>query len=477
MPLFDPDALQRWSGGQWTRIPDTPVHGFSIDSRKIEAGACFVALKTESRDGHDFLEAAAQKGASFALTERVVSESSLPQLVVDSTLASLQAIARNWRMQFSGKVVGVTGSCGKTSTKEMITTVLGAETLSTSGNLNNFLGVPLTLLRIDPQRHRFAVIEAGISEPGEMQVLADMIRPDVGVVTMVGAAHLEALESEEIVAREKSILLRQVQQGGHLVFPESCRRFSAFEEFDAEVHSISLNESRPDSVYFSYNYKLNQVAHSCRSTSETATRGSSGEVVDCRLGFPGGPQIDFQLNPMSVGMLSNAAVALTVGHCLGRAPEILVNALRDWKPASRRGEVHSIGDQAYYVDCYNANPDSMRDALDGFCRQFEGYRRLFVIGGMKELGSVSEVAHAAVGEAIELGAEDVCIFIGEECEVSRQRMLDRGYPTGRVMWFARAEEARDVVDDFRGAIFVKGSRAYALEQLVPVRDGRRAVSC
>ena len=241
MAAFDPDSLARWADGRWTAVPSVPVLGFAADSRLLMPGQVFVALKTEKRDGHAYVAAAQSAGACAALVGAPVAGASIPQLVVGSPLAALQAIARRHRLAFHGPVVGITGSAGKTSTKDLLAILLGgadsgevpgsgarAPVLATRENLNNQIGVPLTLTRLDPAVHSFAVIEAGISAPGEMAVLAKTIEPDIAIITLVAPAHLRDLGTLETVAREKAALAARVRRGGVAVFPVSCAQFAAF---------------------------------------------------------------------------------------------------------------------------------------------------------------------------------------------------------------------------------------------------------
>ena len=238
MSAFAPEKLATWTGGSWTRIPGGVLAGFNQDTRTLSAGQVFVALKTDRRDGHDFLNDAQKGGAVAALTGREVSGSTLPQLVTSDPLAAFQRIAREHRREFHGPVVGVTGSVGKTSTKDLLALLLGGspDVLATEGNLNNFIGVPLTLTRLNPT-HRAAVVEAGISVRGEMAGLAEMIEPDHSVVTLVGPAHLEKLGSIENVAFEKSRLPAANRPGGLAVFPASCW---AYEPFRALANPLVL---------------------------------------------------------------------------------------------------------------------------------------------------------------------------------------------------------------------------------------------
>ena len=169
MAVFSPDTLAQWTGGRWTVPPLSPLTGFAIDTRKVRPGQIFVALKTDQRDGHEFVASAEAAGASAALVALPNPAVALPQLVVADPLGAFQTIARAHRRNFRGPVVGISGSAGKTSTKNLLALLLGGEAggvLATEGNLNNHLGVPLTLTRLNPAEHRFAVIEAGISGSG-----------------------------------------------------------------------------------------------------------------------------------------------------------------------------------------------------------------------------------------------------------------------------------------------------------------------
>jgi len=206
---------------------------FGVDTRALRPGDVFVALRTERRDGHDFLADAATAGAAAALVAVPDRAVPLPQLVVPDPLAAFQAIAREHRRTFRGAVVGISGSAGKTSTKDLLALLLGGAScgvVATEGNLNNHLGVPLTLTRLDPAVHRFAVVEAGISAPGEMAPLAGMIEPDVALITLVAAAHTRDLGGLEGVAREKALLPAAVRPGGVAIVPRSTLDFAAFRD-------------------------------------------------------------------------------------------------------------------------------------------------------------------------------------------------------------------------------------------------------
>ena len=207
MPDFDSAKLQAWTSGEWKSGAPSTISGFSIDTRTLQRGELFIALKTENGDGHDFLAKAKNAGASGALVARFSPNLSLSQLLVGDPLAALQTMAALHRQEFHGPVIGVTGSCGKTSTKELLALLLGDDQVHRNReNYNNHLGVPLTLLEIDPETHDFAIIEAGMNIPGEIESLSRLIDPTASIITMVANTHLEAFGSIECIAREKSML-------------------------------------------------------------------------------------------------------------------------------------------------------------------------------------------------------------------------------------------------------------------------------
>ncbi len=438
MPAFDPDFLARAASGAWTRPPAVQPAGFCIDSRVVRPGEVFVALRTPARDGHTFLRAARDAGAAAALVATPdPALQDLPQLVVPEPLTAFQAIAAAWRRRFSGPVVGVTGSAGKTSTKELLALLLSSvrgDTLATAGNLNNHLGVPLTLLRIDPAAHRFAVIEAGIGGPGEMDPLAGMIEPDLAIVTLVAAAHLEALGDLDGVAKEKARLPAGARSGARKFFPASCLEYAAFRDLPPPAVAV-----RPS------------VSHSGEST-----------LIELDLG---GLTHAFSVRRVSDGMAGNAALALTAAHALGVAPDQLRARLAGWRPAALRGEIRRDDDGRWlYVDCYNANPASMHDALAAFAGTAPAeLPRLYVIGGMEELGAAAADLHRHLGTALRdaLRPGDSAVVLA-----AASQDVVAGAEHSAVVAAADLDEVRARLASFRGAVFIKGSRRYRLESLL-----------
>ena len=456
MPNFSPETLASWTSGRWTAQPVAALSGFAIDTRQLRASQIFVAIKTEKRDGHDFLAAAEAAGASAALVATPDRTLALPQLVVADPLAAFQAIAREHRRAFPGPVVGISGSAGKTSTKNLLALLLGGEAggvLATEGNLNNHLGVPLTLTRLDPAAHKFAVIEAGVSAPREMVPLAAMIEPDVALITLVAPAHTAELGGIGGVAIEKAVLPAAVRPAGVAIFPRQCAEFAAFRELDVRQMVIERAEViRPaeppkDKVYFSVTHR--------------------GDATAVALAYGPPPPLTFTFRRVSDGMAQNAVLAICAALWLGVECEKIQTRLADWQPAKLRGELRRDGERLLYLDCYNANPASMADALDAFYSVAPADQpRLFVLGGMEELGRESEMFHRALGRSLRLRPGDFLFVIGAEAEAVRTGALESGAHAARIAVVGSLEPIATLVADWRGAVFVKGSRRYQLEKAV-----------
>lgn len=450
MPTFNPAQLAAWTGGRWTAAPDRALTGFSQDSRGLREGDVFVALSTGKRDGHDFLAAARAAGASAAIVARADAAVALPQLVVADPLAAFQSIAREHRRAFPGVVVAVSGSAGKTSTKDLLALLLGGApaVLATEGNLNNHIGVPLTLARLDPAAHTHAVIEAGISAPGEMETLAAMIEPDHGIITLVAPAHTEALGDVENVAREKSVLLRHVRPGGLGVISAQCRGFKAFRELPL-----------PPLV----------VASETESAAAPRTAGyAAAFTADAtELAVGGGRRFTFRR--VTRGMARNAALALVLAMRLGVSDNRIQSALDSWRPAKWRGEIRRDGlGRLLYIDCYNANPASFADALEAFHELAPPPQpRLYVVGCMEELGPDAGRHHRALGAGLKLRAQDELFVTGGHAAAVAEAAAAAGAASARIDIFDTKDGVAGRLAEFRGAVFVKGSRRHALEQVLP----------
>lgn len=422
--------------------------GFNQDTRTLGAGQVFVALKTDRRDGHDFLNEAQQGGAVAALTSRAVAGSTLPQLVTTDPLVAFQRIAREHRREFHGTVVGVTGSVGKTSTKDLLALLLGGSpnVLSTQGNLNNSIGVPLTLTRLE-STHRAAVVEAGINMPGEMAELATMIEPDHSIVTLVAPAHLEKLGSVEGVASEKARLPAANRAGGLAVFPVACWTYAPFQALANPLVLVPENESMTKVTARAVKFNVFHRPDQTELTLDGKRR--------------------FKLRRVSAGMAQNAALALTLASELGVQDASLQSRLDGWLPSKWRGELRRSGEATVYCDFYNANPASMSDAIDAFNAAVSAdLPRLYVLGSMEELGANSASYHQQLGRRLHLRRGDFLFALGSQAAALREGLLENGNDPAQVAVVAEVSAVRERLAGFKGAVFLKGSRRYQLETVL-----------
>ena len=449
---FAPTYLANWTGGRWLSSPVVPLCGFTQDTRQLKPGQVFVALKTDQRDGHDFLKMALSAGASAALVSQPDPSLVLPQLVVADPLKAFQAIAREHRRLFREPVVGISGSCGKTSTKNLLSQLLGGDptVLATEGNLNNHLGVPLTLTRLRSEAHKFAVIEAGISGPGEMAELADMIRPDYGVITLVAHAHTAELGGINGVAREKAVLLKNLREGGLGVFPKQCWDFAAFQDLPQTsivVAPTGASVKAPRVMNF----------------GATFTPAGTSLVVGNR---------QFRFRRVSRGMAQNAALAIVLASELGVTDVAIQQALENWQAAKWRGEFRREAGRLLYLDFYNANPASMEDALETFYAIApDNEPRLLVLGCMEELGPDAHLHHGNLGRSLQLRPQDRAYVIGGDAAAVVAGAVEAGTPSERIKSVDALAPVAVEIAAFQGAVFVKGSRRYGLEKVLPVVAG------
>lgn len=419
--------------------------GISTDSRTLQRGALFVALSGPNFDGHDFVPAAAERGAAAALVERPLPVD-LPQVVVRDALAALSMFAQAWRRQFDIPVIGVTGSNGKTTTKELIGAILSplGSCLVTRGNLNNHIGVPLTLLQLNAT-HRYAVIEMGANHQGEIAHLASLAEPTIGIVTNAGAAHLEGFGSLDGVAKGKGELFQSLPVNGTAVVNADDKYASLWRD----------NRSAERVLTFGFEQPADFMAHKVN-----AGGGADGFRIDFDLVTPAGTK-PVTLALAGLHNLRNALGAAAATFAAGATLDQIVAGLGAMRAVSGRLELKPAINGAYLVDdSYNANPSSLKaglDALGGFAG-----KRWLVLGDMLELGESANELHAEVGRYARQAGIERLFAVGKHSHFAVEA-FGRG-----AQWFADvepliAETKRSLTPDV--AVLIKGSRANRLERV------------
>ncbi len=420
------------------------ITSITTDSRKVCKSCLFIPLKGERADGHDFIEQTFEAGVTCTLSEKEI-ETDKPVIVVESCYQAIKDIAEFYRSLFNIPVIGVSGSVGKTSTKEMIASVLGAkyDVLKTQGNFNNELGVPLTLFGLE-EHHQVAVVEMGISDFGEMTRLGKMVKPTICVITNIGDCHLENLQDRNGVLKAKTEM-----------FIHRSKNASVFLNGD-DTHLATVTDVEGTKTVF---YGLN--SSNTYYGENIDNQGVKG--IKCTLCTPKN-KIDVTIPAIGTYMVSNALVAVAIGEQLGMTAHEIAKGVESYKTVGSRDGVIENGYITIIDDCYNANPVSVKGGIDTLTN-FKG-RRVCILGDMKELGTNSKQLHFETGEYAKKKSVDVLVAIGEAaCDISQGA---KGGNT-QVYYFADVPTAVDSLKDIicRGdTVLVKASRAMKLETVV-----------
>ena len=436
--------------------PEDVAQGYSIDSRTVGPGQLFFAVKGERLDGHDFVESALERGAVTAVVRRDQLRRYREQarlLAVENTLVALQTLAMAVRKLWGKPLIGVTGSMGKTTTKEAIAHVLSARfrVLKSEGNFNNHFGLPLMLLKLEPE-HDVAVIEMGMSHAGEIRALAKIAQPEIGVVTNVAPVHLEFFDSVAGIARAKYELVESLPAGGTAVL-------NADDEYVSQ---------------FGRDFKGKVVMYGTRATADVRAesvrnRGAAGSEFDVVIGSV---REHATLRLVGEHNILNALAAVAVGLERGLKPSEAVGALANLAPADKRGEVLRLGNITVINDGYHCNPKA-RSAMVDALAAMPAQRRIVVAGAMLELGPAGEDLHRQVGQHIAEKKIDVLLGVHgpaeamvEAARLAGMRAEFAATPEEAGEWLAR--EARD-----GDAVLMKASRGVKLEKALEVWKARR----
>ena len=424
------------------------ISGIATDSRTVAPGELFVALRGPTFDGHDFITAATARGAVAVLCDHLVTEQPLPQIVVADTQRALGDLAAFWRHRFQLPVAAITGSSGKTTTKEMLAAILArtAPGLKTAGNFNNLIGLPLTLFQLT-STDQWAVLEMGMSERGEIARLTEIAAPTVGVITNVAPAHLLTMKSLGAIARAKGELFAALQPGALAVINLDDERVAAIPVANGvqrrtygltAAADVRAEEIRPEGA------EVRFVLH------------AAGETRPLRLPVPGRHNV------------SNALAAAAAALGMGRTLDDIVQGLETFAPAKGRMETSLLSDGIVLIeDTYNANPLSVKAALIALDEMGGSGERIVVLGDMLELGESSTELHREVGEFAATHC-DRLFLVGPESREIATGARHAGMAASRVTSCASHDAATQALMQSArpGArILIKGSRGMKMEKI------------
>lgn len=409
----------------------------STDTRNAPKGSIFFALKGANFNGNEYAEKAIDSGCSYAVVDEAEYATRPNIILVDNALETLQELARHHRKQFKTPVIGITGTNGKTTTKELITSVLSQEynVLSTQGNLNNHIGVPLTILRIKKE-HEIAIIEMGASHVEEIRFLSEIARPNYGLITNIGHAHIEGFGSYENVIKAKGELYEYIR---------STRDGKIFIDFDNSL----LREMAEGitSIYYGFEEDL----------------FVSGKVISIR------PYLEFEwkfgttrnkVKTKLIGEynLPNILAAITVGKYLGVKASLICKAIESYEPTNNRSQLKETNKNMLIIDAYNANPTSMHAALENF-DHMDVNHKVLILGDMKELGADTDLEHQKVADYVSHHNFDKVLFVGDN--FSR---IDTDFPRFKDMDSLKDYLISNPIED--SYILLKGSRGIQLERCI-----------
>ncbi|MBC7765955.1 MAG: UDP-N-acetylmuramoyl-tripeptide--D-alanyl-D-alanine ligase [Hyphomonadaceae bacterium] len=427
------------------------ISAICTDSRKIEKGMFFVPLCGVRFDGHDYITQCFEQGAVGCVTDREIpAYANGVAILVRDTTKALGDIARSYHAKLATPIVAITGSVGKTTTKEMIAAVLAEKfnTLKTQGNFNNEIGMPLTLLKLEPT-HEMAVVEMGMSGMGEIERMAKIAQPSIGVITNIGMSHIEKLGSQQNILKAKLELFTDFQADNIAIL---------------NADDLMLYGQRGrlpcKTVYYGiYNHVADIRAENIRYEGENGTTFEvtwQGKAYLVKIGQPGEHNV------------YNALAAIAVGVCVNIEMTKIIEGLTQYIPEKMRMQIYEVNGIKFIDDCYNASIASMRAAL-GVLGDMQGVRKVAILGDMLEMGGFSQKAHQEVGEVVARKGVDLLIATGWDAQFMTQSAIKNGLKPEQAHYFSDKAQAiafaKSVVIT-GDAVLVKASRSMQMEAFI-----------
>ena len=454
--LTSNEILQTLGSDQYRNKCEVIPLGYSIDSRSLRKGDCFIAIKGQNFDGHQFIEEAIQKGACLLIVSRdslIPASSNIPYIVVQDTLLALQQLARRVRHKWGRTIIGVTGSTGKTTTKEITGHLLSSrfKVFQSLGNFNNDYGLPLSLLKLE-KFHEIAVLELGMSAPGEITRLSKIAKPDLGIVTNVGPVHLEFFPSIHGIAKAKRELIEELPSNGTAFLNNDdvhVRRFSRF--YGGEIVTFGIKRIA--------SYRIDTV--------NLKELQGSDFIVSHR-----GKKYKLSLPLLGYHNISNCLPGIALAHRWKLGFETIATQLKTLKPKSGRGLVLRFCHGFTVIDdSYNSNPTALMMMMKLF-KKISGYsRKILVVGEMLEMGENGSRFHRICGKIAAQMKFDFIIGIQGMANQIVTSARNHGYPSNRAIFFEDAYQAGEWMASLikpRDLVLVKGSRGVGTERVIHI---------
>jgi UDP-N-acetylmuramoyl-tripeptide--D-alanyl-D-alanine ligase len=456
-PIFTMEELLKATGGTLiSGALENLFYGISTDSRLVSEGNIFVALHGEKFDGHNFLQAALDKGAAGVLVhdEQNIKQSGVNTAVavikVADTLAALGDLAHEWRKKFSIPVIGLTGSSGKTTTKEMMAAIIGQKknVVKTEGNLNNLIGLPQTIFRINDE-YELVILEMGTNARGEIKRLTRIAEPDIGLITNIGPAHLEGFRSIDGVREEKGDLFYNMDKNGIAII-----------NLDDEYVRIIADKWKGRRITFGMSSNADVSA---KNIGKNSAKGMCFNLVI------GAKMQKVEMKIVGIHHIYNAMAAAAGAKAVGINDEMIVDGLKAFRPFNGRMEIIKLRNGAYLLDdSYNANPSSVREALMTL-KDLKNHHNCYVfLGDMLELGEAAEEMHRRIGMLVATIGVKALFLQGDFSAVTATGAMEGGLPSQNIYFSSASEENSNYLKKNlkKGDwILVKGSRRMKMEKI------------
>lgn len=442
--MFTVNEIAEAVGGRITGDGNVRVGGISTDTRTLQRGDLYIAIKGENFDGNDFIARAAENGAAAAISDRAQAlDCGIPIILAEDSRTAQLKLSRHYRDRFSVKLCAVTGSVGKTSTKDMIYAVLFAcfNTLKTEGNFNNDIGLPRTLFRLN-EDYGAAVIEMGMSDLGEISALSKAAAPDCAVITNIGYCHIENLKTRENILKAKLEILDGARENAPLILCGDDEYLRTVDTADRRIIRYGFGAD-------------------CEVRAEDIVHLENGERFAI---LAEGERFLAEIPISGEHHILNALAAFCVGRVYGMSAEEIIPAFMDYQASGMRQKTIQRGGLTLILDCYNASPTSMKTSLSVLKSTKAGGRRIAVLGDMLELGEMSQRLHAQVADYV-LDSADACFLYGGQMSFCAEKLLQRGFTVFHDNDKQRLAESLNAFAREGDVLLFKGSRGMKMEEI------------